>query len=54
MDIPTGNIIETAHFVDGRVHAKRIIEGGYQMMSLPIPCAYEFYPNKYPFLEGHP
>jgi len=45
MGIPQGTFIETADFIDGRVHAKRIIEGGYQMMSLPIPCAMSFTPT---------
>ena len=45
MGIPQGTFIETAEFVDGKVHAKRIIEGGYQMMSLPLPCAMSFTPT---------
>jgi len=45
MGIPQGTFIETANFVDGRIHAKRIIEGGYQMLSLPIPCAMSFTPT---------
>jgi electron transfer flavoprotein alpha subunit len=45
MGIPQGTFIETADFIDGRVHAKRIIEGGYQMMSLPLPCAMSFTPT---------
>ena len=45
MKIPQGTFIETADLVDGKVQAKRIIEGGYQMMSLPIPCAMSFTPT---------
>jgi len=45
MKIPQGTFIETANIVDGKVHAKRIIEGGYQMMSLPLPCAMSFTPT---------
>ena len=45
MKIPQGTFIETAALVDGKVHAKRIIEGGYQMMSLPLPCAMSFTPT---------
>jgi electron transfer flavoprotein alpha subunit len=48
MKIPQGTFIETANLVDGRIHAKRIIEGGYQMMSLPIPCALSFTPTGIP------
>ena len=45
LKIPQGTFIETASLVDGKIHAKRIIEGGYQMMSLPIPCAMSFTPT---------
>ncbi|MEJ2488304.1 MAG: FAD-binding protein [Sulfurovaceae bacterium] len=45
LKIPQGTFIETASLVDGKVHAKRIIEGGYQMMSLPVPCAMSFTPT---------
>ncbi len=45
MKIPQGTFIETADLVDGKIHAKRIIEGGYQMMSLPVPCAMSFTPT---------
>ncbi|MCF6310039.1 MAG: FAD-binding protein [Sulfurimonas sp.] len=45
LKIPQGTFIETAELVNGKVHAKRIIEGGYQMMSLPLPCAMSFTPT---------
>jgi electron transfer flavoprotein alpha subunit len=45
LKIPQGTFIETADLVDGKIHAKRIIEGGYQIMSLPIPCAMSFTPT---------
>ncbi len=45
MGIPQATFIETADFVDGKVEAKRIIEGGYQMMRLPLPCAMSFTPT---------
>lgn len=45
MKIPQGTFIETADFIDGKIQAKRIIEGGYQMMSLPLPCAMSFTPT---------
>ena len=45
LGIPQGTFIETADLVDSRIHAKRIIEGGYQMMSMPIPCAMSFTPT---------
>jgi electron transfer flavoprotein alpha subunit len=48
MKIPQGTFIETAELVDGKVHAKRIIEGGYQIMSLPLPCAMSFTPTGIP------
>jgi electron transfer flavoprotein alpha subunit len=45
MGIPQGTFIETASMVDGKIEAKRIIEGGYQMMRLPLPCAMSFTPT---------
>jgi electron transfer flavoprotein alpha subunit len=45
MGIPQGTFIETADFVNGKIEAKRIIEGGYQMMRLPLPCAMSFTPT---------
>lgn len=45
LGIPQGTFIETAELVNGRIHAKRIIEGGYQIMSLPLPCAMSFTPT---------
>ena len=45
MGIPQGTFIETADLVDNKIHAKRIIEGGYQMMSMPLPCAMSFTPT---------
>ena len=45
LGIPQATFIETAELKDGHVTAKRIIEGGYQMMSLPIPCTLSFTPT---------
>ncbi|HIP62451.1 MAG TPA: electron transfer flavoprotein subunit alpha [Sulfurovum sp.] len=45
MHIPQATFIETANFVDGDIVARRIIEGGYQMMKLPIPCTLSFTPT---------
>ena len=45
MGIPQATFIETADLVDGNIEAKRIIEGGYQMMKLPLPCALSFTPT---------
>ena len=45
LKIPQGTFIETANLVDGKIQAKRIIEGGYQMMNMPIPCAMSFTPT---------
>ena len=45
MGIPQATFIETANLVDGKIEAKRIIEGGYQMMRLPLPCAMSFTPT---------
>ena len=45
MNIPQATFIEVADLKDGNITAKRIIEGGYQMMKLPIPCALSFTPT---------
>ena len=45
MDLPQATFIEVADLKDGHITAKRIIEGGYQMMKLPIPCALSFTPT---------
>ena len=48
MNIPQATFIETAHLVGGHIEAKRIIEGGYQMMKLPLPCTLSFTPTGIP------
>jgi electron transfer flavoprotein alpha subunit len=45
LDIAQGTFIETADLIDGKIQAKRIIEGGYQLLSLPIPCTMSFTPT---------
>lgn len=45
MGIPQATFIETADLIEGHIEAKRIIEGGYQMMRLPLPCALSFTPT---------
>ncbi len=48
MGIPQATFIETLESKDGNIVAKRIIEGGYQMMKLPIPCALSLTPTGIP------
>ncbi len=45
LNIPQATFIETAQLQDGFVTARRIIEGGYQMMKLPVPCTLSFTPT---------
>ena len=45
LKIAQGTFIETANAVDGKIHARRIIEGGYQTLKLPIPCTMSFTPT---------
>jgi len=45
MGIPQATFIEVADLKDGHITARRIIEGGYQMMRLPIPCTLSFTPT---------
>jgi electron transfer flavoprotein alpha subunit len=47
--IPQATFVESVKMDgDGRVIAKRIIEGGFQMMSLPIPCVISLTPTGIP------
>jgi electron transfer flavoprotein alpha subunit len=48
MGIPQATFIETADYINGEIIAKRIIEGGYQMMKLPTPCALSLTPTGIP------
>jgi len=48
LSIPQATFIETADYIDGHIEARRIIEGGYQMMRLPIPCTLSFTPTGVP------
>ncbi|WP_324170528.1 FAD-binding protein [Sulfurimonas sp.] len=45
LGIPQATFIEVASLTDGHIVAKRIIEGGYQMMKLPLPCTLSFTPT---------
>ncbi|EDZ62664.1 electron transfer flavoprotein, alpha subunit [Sulfurimonas gotlandica GD1] len=45
MGIPQATFIEVAKLTDRHIEAKRIIEGGYQMMRLPLPCTLSFTPT---------
>lgn len=45
LGIPQATFIEVASLKDRHIEAKRIIEGGYQMMSLPLPCTLSFTPT---------
>ncbi|WP_321778340.1 FAD-binding protein [Sulfurimonas sp.] len=45
LGIPQATFIEVASLTDGYIVAKRIIEGGYQMMKLPLPCTLSFTPT---------
>ncbi len=45
LGIPQATFIETLESKDGDIVARRIIEGGYQMMKLPMPCALSLTPT---------
>jgi electron transfer flavoprotein alpha subunit len=45
LGLPQATFIEVASLKDGHIEAKRIIEGGYQMMNLPLPCVLSFTPT---------
>jgi len=47
--IPQATFIESVKFDDnGKVIAKRIIEGGYQILKLPVPCVISLTPTGIP------
>lgn len=46
--IPQATFIESVDYKDGSVVVKRIIEGGYQKLKLPIPCAISMTPTGIP------
>ncbi len=48
LGVPQATFIETAVLKGTEVEARRIIEGGYQMMRLPTPCALSFTPTGIP------
>ena len=48
LGVPQATFIETAALKGRDIEARRIIEGGYQMMRLPIPCALSFTPTGVP------
>ncbi len=48
LGVPQATFIETAELKGTNIEARRIIEGGYQMMKLPIPCALSFTPTGVP------
>ncbi|MDD3342738.1 MAG: FAD-binding protein [Sulfurospirillaceae bacterium] len=48
LDIPQATFIEDVQFKEGKIIARRIIEGGYQILRLPIPCTLSLTPTGIP------
>lgn len=48
LGIAQATFIEHAEFSEGKIIAKRIIEGGYQILKLPTPCTLSFTPTGIP------
>jgi len=48
LDVPQATFIESTHLKDNKIEAKRIIEGGYQILEVPIPCVLSFTPTGIP------
>jgi len=48
LGIPQATFLEYVEFKDQTIIARRIIEGGYQMLKLPIPCTLSFTPTGIP------
>ena len=48
MGIPQATFIEDIQYEDGHIIARRIIEGGYQILKLPKPCTLSLTPTGIP------
>lgn len=48
LGIPQATFLENVEFKDRTIIARRIIEGGYQILKLPIPCTLSFTPTGIP------
>lgn len=48
LGIPQATFLENVEFKNSTIIARRIIEGGYQMLKLPIPCTLSFTPTGIP------
>ena len=48
LDIPQATFIENVQFEDNHIIARRIIEGGYQILKLPKPCTLSLTPTGIP------
>lgn len=56
LGLPQATGCEALELVDGRLHARRIIEGGFEELSLPLPAlitvAETGFPPRYPTMPG--
>jgi electron transfer flavoprotein alpha subunit len=56
LDIPQATFVEKVEFLGDHVKVRRIIEGGYQVLKLPIPCLISIAPTatsaRHPSLAG--
>ena len=48
LKVPQATFIERAYLKDNKIEAKRIIEGGYQILNIPLPCVLSFTPTGIP------
>ncbi len=48
LGIPQATFVENATLKNNKIEAKRIIEGGYQILQLPLPCVLSFTPTGIP------
>jgi electron transfer flavoprotein alpha subunit len=48
LGVPQATFLENIEYVDGNIVARRIIEGGHQILKLPIPCTLSFTPTGIP------
>lgn len=56
LDIPQATFVEKVEFLGDHVKVRRIIEGGYQILKLPVPCLISIAPTatpaRHPSLAG--
>ncbi len=48
LGIPQATFLESVEYIEGTLHVKRIIEGGFQILKIPKPCMLSITPTSIP------